>query len=469
MAATSAADSQTIASQPEADPLAARLLTLALITLVLWLMLADAGTIAESVRLHGLDLLLWAAIVVTVDLFPISLGKIRLTLDLSVLLATALLYPPAVAAGLGLLAALDVREIRKEVAASSAIFNRAQIAISLYLASLTFNALAGPVSVSPSAIGATVAALAVDFVVNVGFVSLFVVLRTRGNLSTARRQFETASPALLLITHLGYGVLAFLLAVISNAMGLWSAALFLVPIVAARQLLIRNEQLRTTTGRLQQRERLLEQLFHGTVAERRDERMRIAGELHDDVLQILSRIQQISATLAKRVGEPLKRVDAEDLSEAATAGMNSLRLVMQDIQRSPIGPGGLVPTLNSLVRAIQLGQSTAIKLRSPQVVQGSEEVLLASYQVAREALMNALTHAKAETIQVHIGQTEWSLVVDVRDDGVGFNPDVVDPSRHFGLSLMKERVALAGGELEVSSFPREGTRVRATFPVRLRR
>jgi signal transduction histidine kinase len=467
MAATSTTGLTTSGSRrnAKAEPLLARLLAGCLAAGAISVLVLGRGTLAQEIAANGWELLVWVAIVITVDLFPIALGRIRLTLDLPVLLATALLYPPTVAAALGLFAALDVREIKKQVDATSAVFNRAQIALSLYLAGVTFHALAGEITVSAGTIGATVVALAVDFLANAGLVALFVILRERGDLSAARREFVTANPGLLLTTHLGYGVLAFLLATISQGMGLWSVALFLVPIVAARQLLIRNEQLRAATEQLRERERLLGQLFQGTAEERRDERLRIASDLHDDVLQILTRIQQIAGTLASRIDQPLEERDAEELVAAGDAGMRSLRDVMQNLKKSPLGPGGLIPTLRTLVRDSQVGQAASIRLVSPATVEASEEVLLAAYHVAREALANSLKHSRASVIEVCVRQNDSSLVVEVRDDGTGFDPGLVDPNSHFGLDLTKERVTLAGGQFTISSSIASGTRVSTTFVI----
>jgi signal transduction histidine kinase len=464
--ATSATDSRP-ASESEVrliEPLGARILTAALVTVVLTLLVLGRDDIGRVVAKQGWQLLAWAAIVTTVDLFPIALGRIRLTLDLSVLLATGLLYPPAVAAVLGFVAALDVREIRREIGAASALFNRAQIAISLYAAAWTFDVLAGEVAVSPSAIGATLAALLVDFMANVAFVALFVLLREQGDVAAARREFEVANRTLLVITHLGYGVLAFILAVLAKQAGLWSVGLFLVPIVAARQLLIRNEELKRTSDQLRQRERLLEQLFRGTLDERRDERMRIARELHDDVLQVLTRIQQIADTLKVRVGERLSDNDVNDLQRAAHVGMRAMRSVMHDLRQSPLGPGGLVPTLRRLVQECQFRSTARILLQQPESLEADEEVLLAAYQVAREGLANALKHSEASVVRLSLAEEGGCLEVEVVDNGVGFIPEDVRGMDHFGIDLMKERVELAGGQMAIHSRLGAGTRVAAVFP-----
>ena len=85
------------------------------------------------------------------------------------------------------------------------------------------------------------------------------------------------------------------------------------------------------------------------------------------------------------------------------------------------------------------------------------------YRLAQEALTNAARHAGAQRAEVTIREHGGAVEIIVSDDGSGFDPEA--PTRGFGLTGMRERVTLVGGELEVSSSPGEGTTVRATVPV----
>jgi signal transduction histidine kinase len=93
---------------------------------------------------------------------------------------------------------------------------------------------------------------------------------------------------------------------------------------------------------------------------------------------------------------------------------------------------------------------------------------LAAFRVAQEALANAVQHADAHhaTLRVSFGARE--LVLSVEDDGVGFMvPEALNAltrAGHLGLVGMRERVALAGGSLDVQSQPGRGTRITAHFP-----
>ena len=84
------------------------------------------------------------------------------------------------------------------------------------------------------------------------------------------------------------------------------------------------------------------------------------------------------------------------------------------------------------------------------------------YRLAQEALTNIAKHAAASRIEIGLFARDGVIVLNVSDDGVGFDPDA--ESGGFGLVGMRERVALVGGRLEIRSEPGEGTTVKAELP-----
>jgi signal transduction histidine kinase len=87
---------------------------------------------------------------------------------------------------------------------------------------------------------------------------------------------------------------------------------------------------------------------------------------------------------------------------------------------------------------------------------------LAIYQIAKEALANALRHSQARNIDVSLTQ-EDAITVSVADDGVGFDPLVARAS-HYGLQIMRDRAKTIGGTLFVDSLPGGGCRVTLSLP-----
>ena len=140
--------------------------------------------------------------------------------------------------------------------------------------------------------------------------------------------------------------------------------------------------------------------------------------------------------------------------------------MIHDLKKSPVGRGGLVPSLESLVRDLRLEWKSNITLRVSSGVDLDPDLHLLTYQIVREGLMNAVKHAKASRIIVELAPHETGLLVTVEDDGVGFNPEEVDRSTHFGLGLVEERVERGGGWIKLETGHLKGTRLRAFLPRR---
>jgi signal transduction histidine kinase len=92
------------------------------------------------------------------------------------------------------------------------------------------------------------------------------------------------------------------------------------------------------------------------------------------------------------------------------------------------------------------------------------EVKEALYRVAQEALNNAIKHAHATELDITMVMDENWLILEVRDNGRGFNPEVEYPG-HFGLISMRERLEHYSGRLEITSAQGQNTLIRASLPV----
>ena len=458
------------ARSPTRDPLSAHLLTIGVVAVLAVLLIRGSETLVSTVRTSWPALLFWIALVFLVNLFPIAVGDTRLSLDDPTLLAVSFLYAPEAAALVPMLGSIDKRELTREVGFSRAVFNRTQIALSVYIAGQVFHAVAGGLEPWTVAAMGTGVALAVDYAANLTFVALFVSARRREPVRMAVRQLTVGDAREFFGTYVAYGALALVLARLFSDVGAWSVVAFLIPTAVARQMLVQGVRLQELAKRLQSRERLLEGLVDRAVDERRDERLRIAGDLHDDVLQSLTHVWFVAKILQRKLTDGHESVgeDVGEMVEGSEASIESLRKVIHDLKESPLGRGGLVPTLRLLARDLQIDWKTPIRLLSPPSVLLSPEAQVIAYQVAREAILNALKHAKASRIQVTIAQTNEYVDLTVEDDGVGFNSHEVDSETHFGLGLMNERVRRARGTLRILSSRQDGTRLTATLPLQPR-
>jgi signal transduction histidine kinase len=410
------------------------------------------------------DLLVWTALAGFTNLMPIGLRKdLHVTLDVMILLAVAFLYPPAIAAIAAFVSAIDLREFRREITPTHTLFNRTQIALNVLGASAIFHGLGAEIHDGPMSLPVALLALAVSMFLNVSLLLTHLRLHEGVPVSTGLQRLPAGRPVQFLAVYASYAALAVVLANVYLEVGLWAVGTFLLPIFVAQQMFIRERRLERTTAELRERERLLEGLFDRIVEERKDERQRVAGELHDDVLGTLTNVSMLGHVVRRQLSRSgVSSTDLDNLARNSSIATDTLRSVIRDLHRSPLGRGGLIPTLRSLFRDLALNWQVPIRFEPVLQEDLSPARQLVIYQVAKEAVLNALKHAHASQIIVHLRRTDGHLFLRVNDDGKGFTAESEHPHMHFGIGLMKERARQLGGELRIESVP--GTRVELRLP-----
>jgi signal transduction histidine kinase len=453
-------------STPTRDPPRLQILVGALAALFVVVLLRAGESLVATLLTEWKSLLFWAALVVLLSLFPIAIEDATLTLDEPFLLAIALLYPPEAAAIVAFCAAIDVREIRRQTVFSRALYNRVQIGLCVYLAGLAFRFVTnGQLDPWTIAILGTLGAVVAEYLANVILVSVHARVRWRVGFQEAARRLKVGNMGQFLATHLGYACLALVVAQMFRGVGAWSVTMFLVPILVARQMLIRGQTIEALAEQVRKRDQLLKRVSDRILDERRDERRRVAGDLHDGILQGLTEISLLSRLIEKEgacTGRGLE--DVGKLVRSSQASIESLRTVIRGLRESPLGGSDLVSTIDGLVRNARLDWRAKIKLELPTRLEIPADLQVVVYQVARESLMNALKHAEASTIWIRLLQEVGELVLEVEDNGVGFQPELVGSLEHFGLELLQERAHAVGGYVEIHSELSRGTKVRAIFP-----
>ena len=194
-----------------------------------------------------------------------------------------------------------------------------------------------------------------------------------------------------------------------------------------------------------------------------EERAQLARELHDELGQVLTGVR-LHLKVVERgdapegsIGKALKAV------EVAIKQVRSLSL---NLRPPLLDELGLVAALREMAR--QYSENARLRV-SVSVDAPAEKMALhrnlsdAAYRIAQEALTNAMRHAHAREAVICVEPGGARLVLTVRDDGCGFDPDEARRRGGFGLLGMEERAKLAGGTLRVRSEPGKGTQVRAEF------
>ena len=411
-------------------------------------------------------LMVWVAIAAVGDLLPVPLwGDVSLSMSLPVTLSAGMLMTPWAAGLVAFVAALDSREFRREISVPRGLYNRGQVAASVMLSSLAFHALGGNVAVWPSALVLGVVALLVDWAANSVLVMVPVALMARVPTREVVRRVHGEEPIEHAAGYLCLGLLAAPLSAVYVVAGGWGLVSALIPLALARQMFVRGRRLEESARRLASKDKALVASIEQTLFERRDERLAVAGELHDEVLPPLFKVHLMGQVLRQDLnsGRLLDLdVDLPDLLSATEAAQTVIRELMRGLRQSSLGPAGLNGTLQLLARQLEVAGSPPITL-DLQDVGSSRACQLLAYQVAREALNNAARHSRASKISVRLFRAAGLIRLVVSDDGIGFDPALVDREEHFGLQLIAERVEAGRGRVVIDSQLGRGTNVMATL------
>ncbi|HEX2032362.1 MAG TPA: PAS domain S-box protein [Actinomycetota bacterium] len=219
-------------------------------------------------------------------------------------------------------------------------------------------------------------------------------------------------------------------------------------------------QLRRTD---QERRRLLADL----VTAQEEERGRIAGEIHDDSLQIMVAVSMRLQMLARKM-DPEHLEGLRRLEETVALSVSRLRSLMFELHPPALDQEGLTAAIRSYVEAFQAEGPLDVHVEDGLTAEPPPTIRTLLYRIAQEALANVRKHARARSVRVMLREEGDGVRIEIRDDGVGFAPDEVDPPPpgHLGLVAMRERAQIAGGWCRIQSAPGRGTTVRYWLPAR---
>jgi signal transduction histidine kinase len=193
------------------------------------------------------------------------------------------------------------------------------------------------------------------------------------------------------------------------------------------------------------------------------ERNRMARDLHDTLAHSLSAVAvQLEATRRVWDAEPdTARALLNRSLEAVRGGLGEARRAIHDLRAAPLEDLGLALALRALAESTAERAGLQCEVRVPEQISGiAPEVEQSVYRIAHEALENIARHAAGATcVRLWIEQRSGRLMVEVGDDGTGFDPGAATDG-HYGLIGMQERAAMIGGELAVESAVGKGTSVR---------
>jgi PAS domain S-box-containing protein len=196
------------------------------------------------------------------------------------------------------------------------------------------------------------------------------------------------------------------------------------------------------------------------------ERTRIAGELHDGVMQQISALTVMLGT-GKYQPEADARQTMADVQRKLIEVGAEVRQLSHNLHPPMLNDAGLPETLRVYCEEFSRVRNIPVSCHAEDGVQDlSLGAALALYRIAQEALGNAAAHGAAQHVDVRLTRSNGRVTLTVSDDGRGFDPNRIGASGGLGLINMRERARQLNGTFELDSRPGRGTTVRVTIPFR---
>jgi PAS domain S-box-containing protein len=212
---------------------------------------------------------------------------------------------------------------------------------------------------------------------------------------------------------------------------------------------------------IQQRRELAQRLEQAQEEERR----RIAEDIHDDPIQVMSAVDLRLQTLAAS-GESAAPAELGELHEVVQRSIERLRSLLFELRPGALDREGLVVAFRQYLEHTARETGWFVDVVDELQAEPAPELRATLYRTMQEAVTNVRKHAHATRVTVEVATVDDGVRVRVRDDGAGFDPSRVEEPRpgHLGLSTIIERAELVGGWCRISSTPGAGTFVECWIP-----
>jgi len=240
----------------------------------------------------------------------------------------------------------------------------------------------------------------------------------------------------------------------------------MAPVGLAALIILNLSQLPTALSlarRVQRGRRSQERLLLHALTAADHERRELAQELHDDVIQDLAGVGYALSSLGEHL-DATNGPAVERIGTIVRRDVELLRAMVTELYPQGLDPQSLARSLTDLGSALRhTGARVEIDVDEQLALDETTATLV--YRVARESLHNAQKHAEPQHVEMRLTSVGARIVLTVVDDGRGFDPAAEPADGHFGLRLIRDTVAEAGGTLLVDSGIGRGTRVELSLPV----
>jgi signal transduction histidine kinase len=190
------------------------------------------------------------------------------------------------------------------------------------------------------------------------------------------------------------------------------------------------------------------------------ERNRLARELHDAVTQTLFAASLVAEVLPDLwdMDEAEARKSTEELRQLTRGALAEMRTLLFELRPAALCQARLCDLLRQLSEAVMGRQGLPISLEIEGECEIPCDVKVEIYRIAQESLNNVVKYARATRVEISVRLEADRVQMQIRDDGVGFDPTCVRPTS-LGLRIMRERAEAIHARLQVASQPGAGTTV----------
>lgn len=215
-------------------------------------------------------------------------------------------------------------------------------------------------------------------------------------------------------------------------------------------------------------EQALRQLGGRLITAQEEERARLSRELHDDLSQRMARLLIRLERYRQGIGEmaPKSRQQLDVIVEMASEVSASLRDLSHMLHPATLATLGLVTSISVFCRVFSEQHNLGVKFEFSDIPKDTpESVNLCLFRVVQEALANVAKHSSAREAQVTLRAARDRVDLCIEDSGVGFDTMSPRGAVTLGLTSMRERVRMVGGQFSIESQPSHGTRILVQVPV----
>jgi len=201
---------------------------------------------------------------------------------------------------------------------------------------------------------------------------------------------------------------------------------------------------------------------------REEERTTIAREIHDELGQVLTVLKIQITLLSNKLRDDQKELKSklEYASGIIDSTVEKVQRITAKLRPNILDELGLIPAIEWQAQEFQEVTGIPCSLSLPgDEIKLDEEKSTAIFRIFQEALTNVIRHSSAKKVSVSLNTKNESLILKIKDNGLGINPEQISGTKSLGIIGMKERALILGGEVTIEGIPGKGTEVTVEMPL----